>query len=216
MIAWTHSALSAFETCPKKFFHVKVARDVVEPPTEHTVWGERVHSAFEAALLGGSPLPDGMRHWQGVATKFAALPGQKLVEYKLSIDRNFAATSWSNAWAKGIADYIVVKGPKAAVCDWKTGKVKPSDQLKLYAGLVMHAFPEVQSVDTAFVWLAHRKITRDNFTRESLPLIWREFLPRVNRLEQSYEKDSWPARPSGLCRGWCPVKECKYYEDKRR
>ena len=42
------------------------------------------------------------------------------------------------------------------------------------------------------------------------------FIPRIRRMERAYEQDTWPAKPSGLCAGWCPVKTCPHYKDKKR
>jgi hypothetical protein len=43
------------------------------------------------------------------------------------------------------------------------------------------------------------------FTREQLPEIWNEFLPRLSRVAAAYEDDKWLPKPSGLCKNWCPV-----------
>jgi hypothetical protein len=86
-----------------------------------------------------------------------------------------------------------------------TGRPKAdSDQLKLFAAFVFHTEPKIDKVSTAFVWLAHNKITKEKFTRADVSNIWQGFLPRVRRLEIAYENDKWEVKPSGLC-GWCPV-----------
>lgn len=212
--AWTSSQLDAFEICPRKFYHLKVARDVVDPPNEHAEWGTRVHTAFENAVKYNAPLGTGMEHWEGLAAKLRALPGEKLTEHKMALDRSFQPTSWTSAWTRGIADLVVINGPQAAVLDYKTGKRKPSDQLGLYAAYVFAHYPEVQQVSTAFVWLKPRKFDREVVSRDALPGLWQTFLPRVAKLERAYERQAWPARPSGLCKGWCPVKTCEFYQER--
>jgi len=211
MQAWTYSQLEKFETCPKQFYHVRVKRDITEPPTEHTIWGERVHTALEHRVIDGTPLPEGMTQWEGIAQKLCLLPGEKFAERKMAVNRAFEPCDWKEAWSRGIADLIVVHKDTAAVFDHKTGKRKPTEQLALYAGYVLAAFPEVKMVHTGFVWLKERKIDRKTFSREDKAVIWQEFLPRVNKLESAYERDAWPPRPSGLCKGWCPVKTCEFY-----
>ena len=95
MPPWTYSRLSAFETCAKQFYHTKVIKDVVEGETEATIWGTKVHTAFENNMLHGTPLPEGMKHWDSIAAKFANLPGTKLVEHKYAVDKIIKQTQAS-------------------------------------------------------------------------------------------------------------------------
>lgn len=213
--AWTFSGLEKFETCPRAFYHTRVKRDIKEPPTEATKWGERVHTALEERVANGTPLPEGMQHWEGLASKLAALPGEKMPEVKMAVDDSFQACDWKQAWSRGIADLVVVDKQTAIVLDYKTGKRKPTEQLALYAGYTFARYPEVTQVQTGFVWLKDKKIDKEVFVREQVSEIWQDFLPRVDKLTSSYERDVWPCRPSGLCNGWCPVKTCEFYKDKR-
>lgn len=207
---WTYSQLDSFESCPKKFYHLKVIRDVVEGPTVHTEWGTTVHTAFEDFINIGTQLPEGMTQWQPLANKLAQLPGQKLTEVKFSIDRNFQPTEWKDSWSRGIADLVVICGEKAAVMDYKTGKRKPTEQLDLYANYIFHYHPEVTKVTTGFVWLKEKRIDWKPIERTSLPNLWQSLLPRIAKLESAYQRDSWPAKTSGLCRAWCPVTSCQF------
>jgi CRISPR/Cas system-associated exonuclease Cas4 (RecB family) len=208
--AWTYSQLDSFESCPRKFYHTKVKRDIVEPPTIHTEWGTRVHTALEEYMLNGTPLPEGMTQWEPLVKKIAALPGDKLTEYKYALDRNFQPSEWKQAWTRGIADLVVIHKDKAAVMDYKTGKRKPTEQLDLYATYVFAHHPQVNQVTTGFVWLKERKIDWKPVHRDSISIVWQSFLPRVAKLESAYERDRWPARTSGLCNGWCPVTSCEF------
>lgn len=214
--AWTYSHLDSFETCPRKFYHTKVKKDIVEPPTVHTEWGTRVHTAFENAVKDGTPLPEGMTQWQGIADKVTALPGEKLCEQKYALDKNFQPTEWKGSWTRGIGDLVVLhkKTGRAIVADYKTGKRKPTEQLDLYALYVFAHEPAIQTVTTNFVWLKDKRVDRCTRQREEVPIIWQSFLPRVAKLESSYERDRWPAKSSGLCNGWCPVTSCEFNRKK--
>ena len=212
--SWTYSQLDKFETCPRQFFHVRVAKDVVEPPSEHAIWGEKVHTALENRVKDGTPLPEGMTQWEGLAKKLASMPGEKHCELKMSVDSSFQPADWKQAWSRGIADLLVVHNYHAAVMDYKTGKRKLTEQLMLYAGYTFAHYPEVNTVTTGFVWLKDKKIDKETFQREDVAKIWNTFLPRVRKLELAYEKNAWPCRPSGLCRGWCPVKTCEFYKSR--
>jgi hypothetical protein len=214
---WTYSQLDSFENCPKKFYHLKVARDVVEPPTVHTEWGTRVHTALEDYVKDGTPLPEGMTQWDGIASKLKALPGEKHTEIQFAIDANFQPCDWKGSWSRGIADLLVIYKDKALVADYKTGKRKPTEQLDLYANYVFHHYPQVNVVTTGFIWLKEKKVDwnsgrpgKQPIYRAEVPFVWAEFLPRVRKLESAYERDKWPAKTSGLCKAWCPVLSCEF------
>jgi hypothetical protein len=210
MDSWTYSRLSAFETCPKQYFHTKVNKDVIEGDTAATLWGKKVHTAFENRIEKDEPLPEGMQHWQSIADKFARLPGEKLVEYQFAIDKNFQPAEWGSSWSRGIADLVVRHKKKVLIADWKTGKRKPTEQLDLYAGYIMAHWPDTEVIQTAFVWLKESKMTKKTMGAEAVPIIWQRFIPRVRRMERAYEQDTWPAKPSGLCKLYCPVLTCNH------
>lgn len=209
--AWTYSQLESYAQCPKKFYHLKVARDVADPPTEHTEWGKKVHEAMEYRIKDGTPLPEGMLQWEPLLQKIHNLPGIKFTEHKLAISHAFTPAPWGEAWSRGIVDLLVIHKATAAVLDYKTGKRKPgSNQLKLYAAYTFAHYPEINRVTTGFAWLKEKKIDRETLTRDQLPSVHNIFLPQVNKLHQAYESGKWPARPSGLCKSWCPVLTCQF------
>jgi len=215
MQPWSYSHLDKFETCPKQFYHVKVAKDIVEPPTMHTDWGHTVHSAVEARVRDGTPLPDGMTQWESIVGQIAALPGEMHAEVKLAVDSAFQPADWDTAWSRGIIDLMILTETQAAVIDWKTGKYKPSEQIALYVAYVFAHFPQVMEVSGMYVWLKERKLSISKYKRSDVAAIWQDMLPRIARLEGAYEQDKWPPKPSGLCNGWCPVRSCQYWREKR-
>lgn len=219
--AWSYTSLTAYETCPKQYYHLRVKKDFKDTPGEAAIWGQEVHKALELRVKDGTALPEGMTQWEGIAAKVAGTQGDTLTEQQLAINKDFQPTGWfaKDAWCRGVVDVAVVRDVKVTALDWKTGKRKPdSTQLKLFAGLLFAHYPKVEQVYTGFVWLKEKpgkQIDRDEFARSDVPDIWNEFLPRVRRLEVAYEKDSWPARPSGLCKNWCAVTSCEFNGRKK-
>lgn len=205
---WSYSSLTAFETCPRRYFLTRVSKEVVENETDATRWGTYVHTALEYRLRDGTPLPVDLSGYEKYAARIAAAPGQLLVEHEVALTENFKPTQWrsSDAWVRGIIDVAVVNGAQASALDWKTGKRKSdSEQLKLFAGMSFAEHEAVDTVKTSFLWLKVGKVDQDQFTRKDIPAIWMTFLPRVERLHNAYERDAWPPRPSGLCRAYCNV-----------
>lgn len=206
--AWSYSQLTAYETCPKRFELTRVSKVVKEPQTEATIWGNQVHKALELFAAEGKPLPKELKKYERYVEKILSLEGKRVVEERIALDRNFRPTKWmaKDVWVRGIIDIGVVGSEKAYLLDWKTGKRKPdNDQLKLFAALAFAVYPWIDKVTTGFIWLKTGEFDKEVFTREQLPEIWNEFMPRLQRLAISYEENKWTAKPSGLCRNWCPV-----------
>ncbi len=212
-MAWSYSALTAFETCPRRFYHTRVAKDIIEPETQALTWGNAVHKALELRAKEGQPLPTGMDHWEPLIAKILAAGGEVFTEKQIALDKNFTPCDWfaPQVWVRGVVDIGVVKDSLIVAMDYKTGKPKSdSDQLQLFAALLMAYFPECDTVKTGFLWLKTNGIDQARFERGDLADIWNRFLPRVAALESAHRTESWPVRPSGLCRSWCPCVQCEH------
>lgn len=212
--AWSHTSLTAFETCPKKYYHTRVKKDIPDPPGEAALWGQRVHKSLEERAKDNIPLPDYLSHCEPVIQQILSKDGQRLIEEQIALNRDLRPVGWfdKKAWCRGVVDIGVVNEKNAVLLDWKTGKRKPdNDQMKLFAAFSFAKFPWVKKITTAFVWLKENKTDKEVFDREKHESgIWQEVMPRVIRLEQAYVKDSWPAKPSGLCKNYCPVRSCEF------
>ncbi len=205
---WSYSALTAFETCPKRFQLTRVTKQVKEPQTEATMWGNKVHKALELFAKGEKPLPPDLQAYEKYVRKIQAYEGKRIVEERVALDSKMRQTKWmaKNVWVRGIIDIGVIGSETAYVLDWKTGKHRPdTDQLKLFAALTFALYPWVDRVVTGFIWLKVNKFDKEVYTREQLPEIWADFAPRLERLAIAYSADKWLPNPSGLCRSWCPV-----------
>jgi len=205
---WSFSALTAFETCPKRVYHTKIAKDVFDAPGEAAAWGDSVHKSFEHSIKTGEKLPTSIQRYEPLINALADYPGERIVEKKMAVSSSFKPTGWTTpeTWCRGIVDFGIIAPQTAVLVDWKTGKRKPeSDQLKLFAGLAFAHFPNLEVVKTAFVWLKEEAVDRETFTRDQVPVIWQTFAPRVARMERAYAEGNFPPKPSGLCRKHCPV-----------
>lgn len=222
MPPWSYSSLTAYETCPRQYYHVKVAKDFVSGDTEATLWGKRVHKDLEDFVGEGTPLPEYAVKWAPLMkaiTKRRDAGAEVFTEQELAVTVDFHPTDFrsTDAWARGIADLVVVEGEVATSIDYKTGKRKPgSKQLEMSAAMLFAKMPEVQIVKTGFMWLKDNRMDKDAIHRKEIPVIWNGFIERTSRMEKSYENDSWPVKTSGLCAGWCPVKTCKFWKEKRK
>lgn len=211
---WSASSLSAFQSCPHRYFRIRVKRDVKDlPPSDAVLLGRKLHKAFENAVNLNEKLPGEFQGWQAIVDKIKNLPGEKFPELPMAVDANLKPVQYrdSEAFSRGIADLVVLSGDEAIILDYKTGKRKESSQLGLYAAYAFAKWPNLKRVHTAFVWLKSRAIDRKSYTSDDVPALWNEWLPIVHRLERAYETGKWDTCPSGLCKGWCPVADCKFY-----
>lgn len=212
--AWSYSALTAFETCPWRYYLTRVSKEIVEPETEALRWGNEVHKAFEDYVKAGGeyPTPDWFAKWKPIADKILSKPGEIHAEYEAAITEDLRPCGWwdDEVWCRGKFDVAIVNGGKATILDYKTGKRKPaSDQLKLFALLAFIHFPEVNEVKTGFIWLKTGQVDTETYTREMADALWPEFIHRVERMRHALESMKLPKKQSGLCRNWCPVPKAK-------
>jgi PD-(D/E)XK nuclease superfamily len=215
--AWSYSKLKNFESCPKRYYNVDVAKVVKEEESEQLQYGNMLHKSLAEAISGKTPLPKAFTHLQGWVDKVQRSPTERprlLVEQQLAIDVNFGPTEWfsKTAWYRGIADVIKVMGPVAVVLDWKTGKIlEDGVQLALMAQCVFAHHPDIQKIRTEFVWLKEDATTRADFTRDDMVKVWAGVMPRVQTLENAHKSANFPPKPGYLCRKWCPVDACPHH-----
>jgi hypothetical protein len=222
MPSWSYTALTAYETCPYRYYKTRVDKSIKEPQTEHTIWGNKVHGAIENSVKTGKPLEEGMDQWQRYVDRFRKMWAKEnttvFTEKQICISKFFTPVAWNSpdAWCRGIVDIGVIRGDHIIACDWKTGKRKPSSQqMQLFAGLLFAQYPTIKTIKTMFIWLKDHTSDKEEFAVENKHLIWQEFLPRVARMERAYADNVWEKKPSGLCRGWCPVTSCEHCVSKK-
>lgn len=212
--AWSYSQLKNFETCPKRYYHYNVEKDVEEPETQQLRDGNALHAHFEARLLKGTPLPLGYGMYEAMLARIVAADGKLYGEQKLAINARFEPRTYfaRDTWLRTVADAAVVKGERATVFDWKTGK--PADdetQLRLNAATLFAHAPEVMRIRAACVFVGYQQTTTVELVREDLGEVWAEILPRVRAMAKARQEKEYPPKPSGLCKRYCAVVSCPYH-----
>lgn len=222
--AWSYSALTTYELCPKKYFHLYVAKDVKDADSSFSADGKIIHDAMKSRVIDGKTLPLNLRYLEPTAAKFANAPGEKHGEMKLAINRQYEPVDYfaNDVFVRVVIDLAIIqdKGTgkpgtgTALVVDWKTGKVKDDPtQMALTAAVLSRWMPEIGLFKTLFVWLAHKNITPHNYTISKFTSVWNDLLPRVAKIEEARKTTTFPAKEGPLC-GWCPVKSCPHYKDR--
>lgn len=216
---WSYSALTTFELCPKKYFHLYVAEKgsperVKDSDSSFSADGKIAHEALKSRVVDGKPLPLPMRHFEKLAKPFADAVGEKHGEMKLALTREFQPCDYfaPDVWVRVVIDLAIVRDKMGIVVDWKTGKVKDDfTQMGLNTAVLSRWMPELESFRTAFVWLQAGKVSPRNYTLPQLTAVWNDLLPRVAKMEHARKITEFPAKQNGLC-GYCPVTSCPFYK----
>lgn len=213
--SWSYSKLKNFNTCPRRYHDIDVAKLYKEDFTgEHLAWGKQVHTAFEERIGKGKAFPVGMENFEDAALRLLAVPGKIMVEQQLAIRSDLSKCDWfaKDVWFRSIADYLAINGPVALAIDYKTGKIiEDSVQLALMAECVFSHYPEVMAVRTEFWWLKDDAATKMNYYRTGRKDTWAKVLPEVSTLQEAHKTMNFPPKQSGLCRRFCIVKGCPNY-----
>ena len=211
--SWSYSKLKNFDTCPKRHYEVDIAKSFKDS-TEQLDWGNRVHKSLADACMGKVKLPEELRDYQKWVHAMRAAPGELLVEQKYALTKDFQPCEWfgPRVWMRSVGDLVRINGTTALGVDWKTGKViHDSSQLMLLAQCIFAFHPEVDTVNTIFVWLKDDCITQDMFKRDTIINEWPSVLERVKQLEEASRTMTYPPKPGKLCRSYCPVLSCPYH-----
>jgi CRISPR/Cas system-associated exonuclease Cas4 (RecB family) len=216
--AWSYSRLSTYEQCPRKYWHESVAKTIPFEKTEEMRYGDEWHKAAELFVRDGKQLPLHMRHWQPTLQQLRDAPGEKIVEQQIALNQQWVPVEWfaKDAWLRVKSDLTIINGKEAVQFDYKTGKPKDDfTQLRLNSAVTFHLAPEVEKIKHAFLWTKTKSTTSEVMTKDQVPDFWAEMLPRVARYQEAHDQQNFPPRQGFLCRGWCKVKQCQFWEPKR-
>jgi len=210
---WSYSSLDLFKQCPYKYYRLRVKKDIKESPSTQMTYGLEAHKVAEEFIRDGTPIPEQFAFMREPLELLRKREGKHLCEYKLGIDRNFNPCGFydKDVWWRGIADLIILKGDRALVVDYKTGKSSKyadTKQLEVLSLAVFKHFPEVTRVKAGLLFVVANDFVPAEFHVEQQGVYWTRWIEDTNRLEKSIELDVWNPRPNFTCKGWCPVKDC--------
>ena len=201
---------------------VYLDKNVPRGESESSLWGNRVHSAIEAFVKEGTPLPTDVTQAYGSQLQhllpFLMQQPVVMVEPHLGINEQAEAVppDHESCWVQGFIDIVAVNGAQAWIADWKTGKsAYPSDQLKLYAAMVFAAHQNVMTITVGYVRLQHNRVDSMTYQRAQVEELLLPYRQSYARRLSAIASNNFPMLSNPLCRGWCDVKECPKYTEKR-
>lgn len=211
MLKHSYSSVKDFSGCARRFHQVRILKRFKSEPTEATMYGERVHKAFELYLMEGTPLPEDLARHQPMLDALKGLDREIHCEKKLGVRHDFTPCEFfaDDVWMRGIPDVLMLNKARtvAWIGDWKTGKsarFADTSQLELMAAMVMAHYPTVQKVKGMLAFVVAGTTVRAEYTRDQLSDIWSKWAGQAERILDAIRHDVWNATPSALCR-FCPV-----------
>jgi hypothetical protein len=219
MKAWSYSVLKTFTQCARKYFHLKVAKDIVEKESEDIKYGNRLHKAAELYISKGTELPTEFLFLKPALDQLNKIPGTKYCEVKLGLSNNNGELAECeffarNVWWRGLADLVVVNGELGYSLDYKTGKSSryaDETQLDIVAVGLFHKFPKLNKIKSALFYTAIGEMIKKTHVRDNIPDYLEQFEDELYRFEEAHKLNVWNPNPTPLC-GWCPVTTCEHHQ----
>jgi hypothetical protein len=217
MTTWSYSSLKTFEQCPKKYYHLKVAKDVKDVGNQATIYGNDVHKAAEDYIKLGTPVPDKYGYMRPILDKLNAIPGEKHCELKLGVafdGAEYTPTTFfgKDVWWRGIADLTIIDEDKAFLVDYKTGKnARYADptQLDILAAAVFTHFPQVRKIKSALAYVVSNEFIKKEHIAENRKSYFATFDEPLEKLAVAEQTGVWNAVSGPLCK-FCPVTSCPH------
>jgi hypothetical protein len=214
---WSYSSLKLFQQCPKKYYHLKIAKDVAQQETTATNYGKEVHKAAEDYISKGIPVNPKYKYMVPILESLENIDGDKYCEMELGIGRRdgkyysceFDAEDY---WWHGIVDLLIVNGDTAYMVDYKTNKnARFADlkQLDYMASAVFLKFPKVLEIKSALVFVVSGEFVQKIHTRAFYLAYLESAMLDLNRLEAATTSGVWNPVSGPLCK-FCPVKDCAH------
>lgn len=218
-ITWSYSSLALYQQCPKKYYHLKVAKDIKEELGEAITFGNEIHKIAEEYVAKDKPIPEKYKSIEAALKALKDMEGDKLCENKLGLTVDFEPCGFfdKKVWWRGVADLIILQGDTILTVDYKTGKKSQYadlKQLEILSLAIFKHFPHVKKVKAGLMFLFAEDFVRTEYSADSQQELWVSWLADVGQLEATVKNNVWNPKPNFTCRGYCPVTSCTHHQNK--
>lgn len=217
--AWSYSSIKTFEQCPKKYYHLKIAKDAKDEDSTATIYGKELHAAAENYIKSATPIPPKFKFIAPTLEALSRIEGEKHCEIKLGVAKRngrFMACDFfaKDVWWRGIADLLIINEAKqqAYLVDYKTSKnAKYADtkQLDLLAGAVFVHFPKIVEIKSALIFVVSNEMVKKEHEYIMRSSYMNIMEPELVRLEAAIKTNVWNPNAGPLCK-FCPVTSCAH------
>jgi hypothetical protein len=109
MVRWSYSSLSLFQQCPRKYYRLRVKKDIPQEESQAMFYGKEAHKAAENYIREDAAIPPQFSYLEPYLNVLKKLEGEKLCEYEMGLTKELEPCSFKDkyVWWRGIADLIV-------------------------------------------------------------------------------------------------------------
>jgi len=217
--AWSYSSIKTFDSCPKKYYHLRILKDFKDEDSTATLYGKELHTAAELYIKDSTPIPEKFAFIAPTLEVLNNISGEKHCEIKLGIakrDGKFAPCDFlgKDVWWRGIADLLIINEDTgvAHLVDYKTSKnAKYADtkQLDLLAGAVFIHYPKIVEIKAALLFVVCNDIIKKKYETIQRTALMGVMNNELARLEAAIKNNVWNPNAGPLCK-FCPVTTCAH------
>ena len=215
--SWSYSSLGLM-SCPRMYELVRAKKIVTNNlPSPSADEGVRIHELIENYFKKDEWV-DELKKYKRLLDVYKAKNGVAEAGY---------AFKWSGGennhlipcemddpmcWYRCFLDWSKIDEEleSAEVADWKTGRVKPSKQLQLYAWTIFTAHPKIKKVKSVFHWINQNDQLPQWFDRKDMVAMCQPFQDILEQIDYCYATDTWIAIPGEVQKGTGRGTNCRF------
>ena len=209
--AWSYSSIKLFDLCHRKYESERVTKEVKYTDSDATIYGKELHLACEEFMRDGKPIPPRFGFVLPYLEKLNNIPGEKICELQVGLkkeDGRFVACGFKDrdVWFRGVADLVIVDGPKGWLVDYKTNKnARYADprQLALMAACLFAKYPKLEKIKAGLLFVVSGDFIKSEYTRDKAFEIFADLHGLLTQREMAYNTNVWNPKPNGLCKRFC-------------
>ena len=191
---WSYSSISQFKQCPKKYYHIKVLKDIKETETEAILYGKRVHKSAEDYVRDGKEIEEDFSYIKpSIDSILNNFKGKTHPELRLGLTENLEPCGFfdDDVWYRCVIDLLIIDpdGKRAVIIDYKTGKSKYADtaQLELMSLAVFKNYPEVETIKAGLLFFANNVLIKENYSLDKESELWLMWIEEVNKIKKNFD-----------------------------
>lgn len=215
MAKWSYSSLSLFKQCPRKYYRLRVAKNIPQQESEAMTYGKEAHKVAENYVRENIAIPGRFAYLKQYLARFKNMEGEKLCEHEMGLTKELEPCEFRSKdyWWRGIADLIIKNKDIAHVVDYKTGKSSryaDVKQLEILSVATFKHFPKVEHIRAGLLFVVSKDLVSKDYVRGEIPELMENFNFDVERLDIAHETDVWNPIPNFTCGKYCPVTDCEH------